>query len=307
MEVGHIVRFSSQEFPFLVETTPCLDLDCSCSMMGLTLRELSPSGSPASDRLTFTLRVCLKTWAEHDPPPRSLDVESLAREFMARFPNQRIQELGQEFAEARAIKGRLASLSLSGSPDELVAYSGVIREKGGMREGFSDESFFFVLEGREFLIEDHYCANPPCDCQEVHLEFWERVREFFPERRVKIQQCLMVTLSLEGKLNETRYSNETTSTTRYLLAAWRRRCGDQRKELRRRYELIKAIGRRSFPRQSKTSMRVDTGKASGSKQQPPPQIKPRRGTARIRRNDRCPCGSGLKFKRCCAGRFAVGD
>ena len=117
---------------------------------------------------------------------------------LARFPNHRIEELGQEFQEARTIKGRLMSLSLSGSPEELVAYSSVIREKGGVREGFSDESFFFVFEGREFLIEDHYCANPPCDCQDVHLEFWERVHEFLPERRVKIEQRLMVTWALKA-------------------------------------------------------------------------------------------------------------
>ena len=76
MEVGHVVRFSSQKHPFLVKTTPCLDLDCSCSIMGLTLTELD-LGVRQRDRLTFTLRVCLQTWTERDPPPRSLEVESL--------------------------------------------------------------------------------------------------------------------------------------------------------------------------------------------------------------------------------------
>ena len=56
MEVGHIVRFASQKHPFLVKTTPCLDLDCSCSLMGLTLTELDPCGAPPRERLTFTLR-----------------------------------------------------------------------------------------------------------------------------------------------------------------------------------------------------------------------------------------------------------
>lgn len=52
MEVGHIVRFSSQKHPFLVSTTPCLDLDCSCQVMGLTLTELDRSGASLRDRLT---------------------------------------------------------------------------------------------------------------------------------------------------------------------------------------------------------------------------------------------------------------
>jgi uncharacterized protein YecA (UPF0149 family) len=27
----------------------------------------------------------------------------------------------------------------------------------------------------------------------------------------------------------------------------------------------------------------------------------------VRRNDPCPCGSGLKFKRCCARRASITD
>ena len=42
MEIGHVVRFASQQHPFLVQTAPCLDLNCSCSIMGLTLSELIP-------------------------------------------------------------------------------------------------------------------------------------------------------------------------------------------------------------------------------------------------------------------------
>ena len=165
MEVGHIVRFASQKHPFLVKTSPCLDLECSCSIMGLTLTEIAPSGARSRDQLTFSLRVCLKTWTEHEPPPRSLEVESLAHEFMARFPTERIEELGDEFQRTRAIERRLQSFLLTGSPDELVTYAEVIHEDGGLREGRSDQNFFFVFEGREFLVEDHYCANPHCDCQ----------------------------------------------------------------------------------------------------------------------------------------------
>ncbi len=160
MEVGHLVRFSSQQHPYLIDATPCLDLDCDCSLMRLTLTELDPSNPSLRDRLTFTLRVCLKTWIEHDPPPRSLEVESLAREFLARFPTQRIRELGDAFTQARVMKQRLASMTLSGPPGELVPYSEVIDAGPGIRGGHTDENYFFVFEGREFFIEDHYCANP---------------------------------------------------------------------------------------------------------------------------------------------------
>ena len=308
METGHVVRFASQTYPFMVETTPCLDLACSCSVMTLTLAELAPPGSPPRDRLSFTLRVCLKTWVEHDPPPRSLEVESLAREFLARFPIERIRELAEQFQRAREIEERLKSLSLSGSRDELVRYSSVVDKRGGVREGVSSHSFFFVFEGREFLVEDHYCANPECDCKQVHLEFWERIHEVYPMRRITLQQKLMATFTLEGKLTETRFVQESASTTKHLLRAWIRRGGVHFKEFRRRYELIKSVGARSFAPKSETRANVVADKEPQSdKRVAPLDSKQRDSKQRVRRNDPCPCGSGLKFKRCCARRSATAD
>ena len=297
METGHIVRFASQPHPFLIEATPCLDLDCRCSVMKLKFSELIPAGAPPRDRLTFTLRMCLRSWLERDPPPRSLEVESLAREFLARFPQERIRELAQEFERARETKRRLKSFSLSGAPDELVTYSAVIDERGGVRKGVTEHSCFFVFEGREFLVEDHYCANPQCDCQQVHLEFWERIHEVHPKRGVSIQQRLMATFTLAGKLQETRFSQESVSTTKHLLRAWTARCSHQFRECRRRYDLIKAVGARSFPSQPKSDRIV-----ANKEPLPGKRTFTIASKEQVRRNDPCPCGSGLKFKRCCARR-----
>jgi hypothetical protein len=308
METGHVVRFASQKHPFLVETTPCLDLECPCSVMGLTFSELDPSGPAPRERLTFTLQVCLKTWLEQDPPPRSLEVESLVREFLATFPTSRIQELAEEFQEARRVDSRLKTFSLSGSPKELVSYSEVVDERGGIAEGVLGHTFFFVFEGREFLIEDHYCANPACDCQEVHLEFWERTHELYPKRRIKIEQQLLATFKLTGKLQKVRFSGESASTTKHLLRAWCRRGGDQLQECRRRYERIKAVGARSFPPKAEPSgaeaiVRADLKPAPRTDR----PARPSDSKRQVRRNDPCPCGSGLKFKRCCARRSATAD
>ena len=208
------------------------------------------------------------------------------------FPQPRIQELCDLFESERALQRRLESLQLTGSPDELVTYSEVVREHGGMRHGVNDGCQFFVFEGREFFIEDHYCANPACDCQQVHLEFWERYHELYPERRITIAQRVMATVSLEGKLKEIRYSEESSSTTKHLVLAWQRRGGEQLAEFRRRYDQIKTIGARSFPHSRTTTkpqrFRVDSDSNHTEV------------TPRIGRNAPCPCGSGLKFKRCCA-------
>ncbi len=325
METGHVVRFSSQPHPFLIETSHCLDQQCDCAIMGLTFTELDLSVSRQRDRLQFTLRVCLRTWSEQDPPPRSLEVESLVREFLARFPTERIRELGDDFQRSRAVERRLQSFSLADATGELVTYSEVIDPQGGVRDGVVRHAFFFVFEGREFLVEDHYCVNPDCDCQQVHVEFWERVHRFHPEHCIKISQRLMAAFTLGGKLKEIRYSEETASTTKYLLLAWQRRCGEQLQAFRRRYDVIKSIGARSLPRKPKLA---ESGKSAksvknvknvksdqparnrGATSKPPRTSEPPSsnvGRQSIRRNDPCPCGSGLKFKRCCGRRAPIAD
>ncbi len=301
METGNLVRFALQRHPFLVESAPCLDLDCPCSTATLTLTELAPPDTSASDHLVFTLRICLKTWTECDPPPRSLEVESLAREFLARFPAGRIRELGDEFQRVRAMQRRLNSFVLSGPRDELASYSSVIDERGGVREGFCDHSFFFVFEGREFLVEDHYCANPACDCRQVHLEFWERVHELFPKHRITIRQSVMAIFTLAGKLQETRYREESATTAKRLLQAWQRRGGIAFPECARRYAQIKVIGARSFPAEPQPAARA--AQVQPIQAEEGAELTARTDTSQtVRRNAPCPCGSGLKFKRCCGRR-----
>ncbi len=36
-------------------------------------------------------------------------------------------------------------------------------------------------------------------------------------------------------------------------------------------------------------------------------LRPRRGEARLRHDDPCPCGSGKKFKKCCRGRGGTSE
>ena len=110
----------------------------------------------------------------------------------------------------------------------------------------------------------------------------------------------MVTLGLDGKWKETRFTEESKSTTKDLVAAWRRRCGDQLAAFLRRYELLKTIGARSFP---------ETGLvAASTKTMPVLRFEDRtpetRSEQRVGRNTACPCGSGRKFKRCCGQRIA---
>jgi hypothetical protein len=295
MEVGSIVWFSSRRHPFVVQPTPCLDLACSCSDVWLTLTEVNLAGGRLSEPLSFQLQVCLRHWVERDPPQRSDEVEALAREFLARYPEERIRELVSQWKQQRTIKRRLAEYRADESAQgELLCYSEVIHEEGGIAENGHRYSYFFTHQGREFLLEDYYCPNPACDCRKVDVEFWERIELHEPEHRIEIAQRLMASFTLDGQLDRIQFCQEDAPTAKRLLQAWRQRCAYQFDEFRRRYEQIKAIGSRSFPARP-SSVRVDADQGS-----PPRSPTKSSSTLRAGRNDPCPCGSGLKYKRCCA-------
>ena len=68
METGHVVRFASQEHPFLVEATPCLDPDCSGTFREYA-RFLLCEGIVAPERILDTLPRTPDTFRRHSAEP----------------------------------------------------------------------------------------------------------------------------------------------------------------------------------------------------------------------------------------------
>ena len=52
---------------------------------------------------------------------------------------------------------------------ELISYAEVIYEEEDLERDECRFGFFFAHEGRDYLIDDHYCVNPACDCRKVHI------------------------------------------------------------------------------------------------------------------------------------------
>jgi hypothetical protein len=293
MKLGRIVWFSSHERPFLVWPEHCLDLECACTDVRLRLTEAAPTGDRLPNPLSFEVQVCLRHWVERDPPRRSAKMTALVRELLAEFPHDCIDELIDIRRKQRASKQRLAEHKLAPSQrGELVCYSDVVHTEGGLGKGNRHYSFFFTHRGRDYLVKDHYCPTPECDCRQVHVELWERNVSEKP-RRIDITQLLMATLTLEGELVDVRFSREDSATTSDILEAWRRHSVGLQEELQQRYQQMKAIGQRCFPEPSVTQNKTLHGNSST----PANRV---RVTERVGRNAPCPCGSGRKFKRCCA-------
>jgi hypothetical protein len=129
----------------------------------------------------------------------------------------------------------------------------------------------FASSDLEWLAVDQYCVNPTCACEEVLLSFY---------RNAHTEQVAGVFADLSHDLA----TGKTTGIDRGvvsreavdLLGALKSEIGDLRAELGLRRRLLRATAERRF----RALVLVPNG-------------------AKVGRNDACPCGSGVKFKRCC--------
>jgi len=290
MQLGHLVWFSSHQHPFAVRQRYCLDLECSCTDAWLTFTEVDLSGKELREPLTFEIRVNLRNGRERRPPKRAPKIQALVREFLVRFPVQRFEEMFECHDLQRTSQERLQEYTIDPSRrGELISYAEVIYEEEDLEKSEHRFGFFFAYEGRDYLIEDHYCLNPACDCRLVHIGFWERIES--PGRKIQIWQRFRAAFTLDGRFEEITLGEEDRHGAEQIARAWREHWGDQFEIFRERYQQIKTIGQRSMPSDVPTPRRNKAAK--------PGRQEPLEATTRVGRNDPCPCGSGRKFKRCC--------
>ncbi len=135
----------------------------------------------------------------------------------------------------------------------------------------------FILEQENWLMDDQYCCNPKCPCEEAVLLFFR-----LPEKAD--QGTLRPTLSISYQYRDGTVTRlEPVGDPRYseqsLLESLKRARADLDSLLAQRQSLLRRLCRRSLKKQTTHSL-----------------------TPKIGRNDPCPCGSGKKWKKCCGAR-----
>ena len=122
----------------------------------------------------------MDTWEEGDPPGRSAKVTAWVHEFLDQCPAARRAEFKTKYEEGKRIARRKAEYVLDAKEvleGALVSYAHVLSGKSPLSAGGNAYMFDVRYQGRAFLVEDRYCPNPHCDCQAVHLEFFEAVSQ----------------------------------------------------------------------------------------------------------------------------------
>lgn len=304
MELGNVVRFASHPRPFLVEDDYCSNPDCSCNEVFLRFTEVDDRGRSLRNPLCFTAHVDLESWQESRPPRRAPEVASWVREFLEQCPSTRRGEFQASYEEARRLARRRAEYTIDANDvleGALFSYANILTEKSALSAGGTAYTFNIRYQGREYLVEDRYCPNPDCDCQAVHLEFFEALSE--PDGGLRIYQRFLGRVSFAGRLTvEKRIDCSLTEATAVLSACWKE-CGSELKMLQDRYQEVKAIGQRSLDAQPvRPFAGLPTATLPVTEEV---SLDDRLGKVRVGRNAPCPCGSGKKYKKCCWRKAAV--
>jgi hypothetical protein len=182
----------------------------------------------------------------------------------------------------------------------LVSYNNILTEKSTLSAGGNAYTFDVRDQGREYLVEDRYCPNPDCDCQAVHLEFFEAVSQ--GDGPPRIYQRFLGRVTFAGKLVVEERMKCTLTEAKAALSSWWKEYRDELKMLKYRYQEVKEIGQRSLD--ARPSRRFVAGRTSSI----PKDValdEQLAANVKVGRNAPCPCGSGKKYKKCCWRKAAV--
>jgi hypothetical protein len=297
MKLENVVRFSSHPRPFLITETYCSNPDCHCNEVFLNFTEVGDAGGSLKNALSFSVRIDLDRWQESEAPRRSPEVVAWVQEFLNQCPSTRRTEYRASYEEGRRIARRKAEYMMDADEvleGALVSYNNILTEKSTLSAGGNAYTFDVHCQGREYLVEDRYCPNPHCDCQAVHLEFFEAVSQ--GDAPPRIYQRFLGRATFAGTLVVEERGKCTLAEAKAALSAWWTECRDELKMLKDRYREVKEIGRRSL--NTLPSHRFVTRQTSSATEEMALDEQSA-ANAKVRRNAPCPCGSGKKYKKCC--------
>ncbi|MGK5095018.1 hypothetical protein WDW89_23785, partial [Deltaproteobacteria bacterium TL4] len=144
----------------------------------MSFEEVQRNHQTISSPLSFSLRIDINTWTEksiascdHNPL-----VTRLVHEFLSGLSPEAKQQFKQNYHQAKKRNQRLWDYQINAKDLQegfLVSYLNVTAETGGISYGGNCCSFQFKHRDKEYWVEDLYCPNPGCDCQQIHLNFFE--------------------------------------------------------------------------------------------------------------------------------------
>lgn len=262
---------------FEAESSCCTDPVCQCSQITL---ECSPGeiDTPAADEKVRVVLDFIDCSLVECSGGGKIDAARLAGEIEGEATAKDWLLLEQLFLDAKreSMKGfDPASARLQLPPDLLAD----ITRMATYTEFLPfDETMEFSLDGSNWVVDDHYCINPDCDCDNGVLLFYPKPagadeqdlpeHEIYPAVHFDVKKGEATSVATEGS---------DSPSAMQLAAEFMKQTPDCVELLRKRRATLRTLIKHNLP----------------------PKILPFKRQEKVGRNDPCPCGSGKKYKKCC--------
>jgi hypothetical protein len=206
-----------------------------------------------------------KTFNPLPDHPRLTDVQTqIAKGFAKNAPDELVLLFKQRVVEAKAYGEKNPTTYLEFVPGNYYNFYELFpRNKEMLDFNFSNDKYF---------AEDSYDIDPRNDNRSLKLSFYKLELDNADQAPI-----FSATYFLDERLREQEDAKLESSNSDMLIAL-NQSIPDLNERLKKRYKEAKKIGKELL--QSTPGLKVREGK-----------IKP---------NDSCPCGSGKKYKKCCA-------
>jgi len=146
--------------------------------------------------------------------------------------------------------------------------------------------------GRVYETDELYCPSPECDCWDVTIAFIDPAGDS--------EDVGAATIDLE--MGEVSFEHRTDDQG-LVPGLWKRFVHRHRgvSRLHERRERMKEFGEGLFKRMdsARQALKVRPAFDQASSNVLPASVQAPRSALKIGRNERCPCGSGKKYKKCC--------
>lgn len=234
-------------------------------VVGLLLRPAHSQGYAKVEALGEPIRGELTLSTGHFAP-----IDDTARHLIEHYPwfHERILE------RLEWLRQRVARAALQTDRDSSYRAALATHAEGTLlpydRMFPADWDLLVADDGHSYWAVDLHCLNPTCTCEDVVVQLYD----------------IAEASSLVGEIRRHRHRAQAKPKASSPLAArlfvrlWSR----HRPELERRFDEVRSKLRAQHP--------------ANVASEPEPLRQP----TRVPRNAPCPCGSGKKYKRCCAGR-----
>lgn len=257
----------------IIKEIYCTDPRCQCRDVTLVFFGIYEINGKGKEIFSIMLNIDTLKVSHKIITDKSVNVDEIIDELFGEFSDEIRNRVNIGYRISKGIDDGNILKPITQEIKDLALSGNCI----GFNEIFDNaEQITFRDEKSDLIyIDDQYCMNPKCPCNEVYLNFF-KINE--------LDNSGDIFFTLRYRLKNGKYDIEDKSCTeeymKNILKSFKIEERLIMEKLKKKYKDMKVVGKQIY----------DENKINNE---------PFIAAIQVGRNDLCPCGSGKKYKRCC--------